>query len=115
MALLTCHLCQRTFPVVNELISHYRRKHAKCTIFGCVACNRKYTNLESFRYHLNKHIANGTSRHQNSSQNLETQTIETQSLGFQSQPIEIQCLKYIELYIFLKKYLFSKKDNNLIL
>lgn len=49
---LICNLCQKDFDVVGDLIRHFKYKHYACSLFICNNCSRKYSHVESFRYHL---------------------------------------------------------------
>lgn len=80
MTLLTCHLCQISHSIVNDLIAHYKLVHNKCICFECSFCTRKYTHIESFRYHLKKHISN------------ERITLSSDSVEYQSPRLETECL-----------------------
>lgn len=54
--MITCN-CQNEFDSIFNYVKHLKTYHKNLSIFYCVFdnCNRKFTNLESYRYHLNKH------------------------------------------------------------
>ncbi|KAI8114696.1 hypothetical protein CVS40_12960 [Lucilia cuprina] len=76
---IICFSCYKPFTNVNNLIRHLRIRHANIPRLTCCYhnCYRKYSRLDSYKFHLNSHFNNDNNQLAISTQNIISNTAES--------------------------------------